>query len=167
MILVLLFLGLNEARADPLSLNQYLDQVLKNSPAVRSSELLIQGSKESSLEGSIQTLPDFIFQGTHDDRNQNNISLPSGVNNELTLGVQETFGFGVNTKLTYDLLDSKNLLQGTIYGGSNELRYKIKALGISRQMFRSGEIFWAQKLKPLKQCLKQAPFMITTAKNSI
>ncbi len=90
-----------------LSLEQYLGQALKDSPAVQASREIITGTEQTALEKNL--IPRLFFQGGHtiDHREFSNEFLGGRlIQDNYTLGIEDQWTFGLNTKLSYNLLNN-------------------------------------------------------------
>ncbi len=111
MLILTFLLGsiLPNASANSLSLAEYLEQVTRQSPAVASSLQTIEGTLQSSQEGDLITMPKFTWQGsiTRDERQQmSNFFGGKTHANSMTFGLEKQFDFGLNAKVSYNLLNN-------------------------------------------------------------
>ena len=106
---LLLFFAPIHAYSAPLSLQGYLDQVKSQSPAVSSSENIIEGSKSSAKESDLFFMPRFFFNATYtyDRRQFPNAFFGGRTNSEnFNLGFDKQFDFGLSAKLSYTLFNN-------------------------------------------------------------
>ncbi|NDG84415.1 MAG: TolC family protein [Proteobacteria bacterium] len=97
------------ASAAPLSLDAYLGEVTGQSPALQSSLNIVEGSKESAKEGNLVTMPRFFLTGsrTTDHRQFYNAFMGGrSTADNFNLGFEKPFSFGLNAKLSYNLLNN-------------------------------------------------------------
>ncbi len=94
------------AQAATLSLQEYLQQVAHDSPALKSSQETIQGSLSAAKESDLPYIPKFTALASHmlDER----VNFNPFVGNYTQLdtfnfGFEKQFDFGLNAKLTYGL----------------------------------------------------------------
>jgi outer membrane protein TolC len=95
--------------AAPLSLQCYLDQVRGQSPAVNSSENIIDGAKSSARESDLLFMPRFFFNATYTyDRRQFPNAFFGGrtTSENFNLGFDKQFDFGLSAKLSYTLFNN-------------------------------------------------------------
>ena len=96
-------------QAETLSLNQYLEQVQGTSPSVQSNKFAAEGALQASKEGDLQYIPKLsvLANTTRDERLFGNSLLAGKTSsNNLVLGVEEQFRFGLNAKLSYNLMNN-------------------------------------------------------------
>lgn len=97
------------ALSAPLTLSGYLEQVKAQSPAVSSSEKLIEGSESTAKESGLQYVPKFFLNATytHDRRQFPNAFFGGRTNSEnFNLGFEKQFDFGLAAKLSYTLFNN-------------------------------------------------------------
>ncbi len=91
--------------AAPMSLEVYLNQVLGDSAAVKSSRFQIEGAALTAKEGGLPTMARLTLQGSFtDDRRQfPNPFQISTRSRALGLGFEKQFDFGLASKVSYNL----------------------------------------------------------------
>jgi outer membrane protein TolC len=99
----------SEARADSLTLNQYLDQVKSQSPGYQSSQNAQEGASMSANEGDLVTMPRLSLQASHLNDRREVAGFLSGsktIADNFTLGIEKLWDFGLKSKLSYTLLSN-------------------------------------------------------------
>jgi outer membrane protein TolC len=93
------------AASDPLSLENYLGQVLGDSAAVKASQSQIEGTQLTAKEGGLPTMARLSLQGsfTDDQRQFPNPFQISTRSRGLGLGFEKQFEFGLASKVSYNL----------------------------------------------------------------
>ena len=99
------------AASDTLTLNEYLKQVEGASPALQASSYNSEGALQSAVESELPLMPKFTVQANHLlDERQNTSSLFYGtrtISDTLVAGIEKQFSFGLNTKLSYTLMNNQ------------------------------------------------------------
>lgn len=96
----------------PLTPDQYLQQVKKNNPAYLSYMQSSLGGETRSKEERLVSMPSFFTNATYsDDRAYPTIALPgfsfaSLQTSQISVGINENFGFGLQTKLSYNFFST-------------------------------------------------------------
>ncbi len=126
----------------PLTLEQYLDQVKGQSPAVQSSVSLIEGSQSTSKEKDLPFIPKFFVNTAHtiDHREYPAAFLYSRtVSDNFNLGFEKLFDFGLNAKLSYTLFnnDSTGVSQFVYPNGVNIYTSGQTQLDLSQSLWRN------------------------------
>lgn len=102
------------AAAAPLLLSEYLEQTKTNHKGYRAAAQASQGAAERSREAGLVTLPQFTAEGQiySDARPQLNSFGPAQTDaSGIKLGLAQQFGFGVQTRLGYQLMHTQLTLQ--------------------------------------------------------
>ena len=127
-----------------LQLDDYLEQVKTKSPAVKSSNLQIDGSKESSSEGGLIYNPRFSFLGYYmNDKREVANALFSGstsTSDNMTFALDQQFSFGTSAKLSYVLGSSQtsNINRGIVPSGSFNYSSGQTELDITHPLWKNG-----------------------------
>ena len=122
--IVTLFLYPVFSQASVLTLQQYLDQVKGISPGIEANVLATEGAKQTVKEADLQYIPKFTMNAniTRDEREFTNSFLTGKTSsNNVILGVEEQFKFGLNAKLSYNLTNNSTtgLIPQFFPGGAN------------------------------------------------
>ena len=99
------------AGAAALSLDSYLDEVTGQSPALQAGRNMVEGSKDSAKEGDLVTMPRFFLTGsrTTDHRQFYNAFMGGRTTaDSFNFGFEKPFSFGLNAKLSYNLLNNNS-----------------------------------------------------------
>ena len=130
------------ASATPLSLKGYLEQVQGQSPSVQASLNTIEGSERTAAEADLITMPRLFFNGgrTTDHRQFYNAFMGGRTTaDSFTLGFEKQFNFGLNAKLSYNLLNntSSNLPSPIFPGGVNIYSSAQTQLDLNQSLWRN------------------------------
>jgi len=139
------FIGVFDSHASTLSLRDYLSEVQNHSPAIESSTLSVDGSVMAAKESDLPFMPKFTANASHqiDDRVA---TSPFGASDNridnLTLGLEKQFDWGLNAKLSYGLVNNDSLgfppqLAGFIQGGEYKFSQGQTELDLTQPLWRN------------------------------
>jgi outer membrane protein TolC len=140
----LFFLAMSplRAHAESLSLESYLEQVRNQSPAVKSSLQLIEGTAASSREKDLIYIPRFFLNTTHtiDRREFPNAFFGGRTNSDnFNLGVEKVFDFGMSAKVGYTLFNNttSNLPALLFPNGINAYTQGLTQIDVNQSLWRN------------------------------
>ncbi len=129
--------------ASIISIKDYIDQVESKSPGYDSSKKNVDGAVDTAIEGEFPTSPTFFMQ--YNDLTDKKLPvnpLAGGtltLNDAFTTGVQEQFGFGLNAKLSYNLVNNQTNGLPASFFQNGQLIYTnvITELDLSQSLWRN------------------------------
>jgi outer membrane protein TolC len=113
--------------ADVVTLDNYLRQVEGISPAIHSSELNVEGSLQTAKEADLPLMPIFTLDASHllDDRTTFNPFIGNHTTQDnLALGLEKQFEFGLDAKISYGLVNNYSTgINPLLYPPNGTLQY--------------------------------------------
>ena len=129
LLLISVFTGLSVfANPQYLQLDDYLEQVKTKSPGVKSSNLQVEGTKESSKEGDLIYNTRFSFMGSYMDDQRKSSGLLAGstsTSSSMLFAFDQQFSTGTAAKLSYTLANSNTLGINPIFASAMQSKYSI------------------------------------------
>lgn len=112
-LFILLFNGLqawaSTASNTALGLDDYLEQVKRQSPGYSASQAAQEGADSTALEADLVTMPRLTLQASHLNDRREVAGFLAGsktIADNFSLGLEKLWDFGLKSKLTYTLLSN-------------------------------------------------------------